>query len=181
MTLPHLHLSLLAATAIMLVAIADAQAGGQVLQAELWCVAKNNAEDASLQTAIDWACGQGGADCSPIQQGRACNDPTDIQKMASYVFNNYYLKNGLADDACNFNNNAALTSINPSKVKELADTLRGQGTCRYPSSKRVSNGRVADDTSMGSGQADMSRGRRVSTTWILLAFTILMVTWIIHL
>ncbi|KAH0874067.1 hypothetical protein HID58_071429 [Brassica napus] len=163
MTLPHLHLSLLAATAIMLVAIADAQAGGQVLQAELWCVAKNNAEDSSLQTAIDWACGQGGADCSPIQQGRACNDPTDIQKMASYVFNNYYLKNGLADDACNFNNNAALTSINPS-----------QGTCRYPSSKRVSNGRVADDTSMGSGQADMSRGRRVSTTWILLAFTILM-------
>ena len=116
MTLPHLHFSLLAATAIMLVAIADAQAGGQVLQAELWCVAKNNAEDSSLQTAIDWACGQGGADCGPIQQGRACNDPTDIQKMASYVFNNYYLKNGLADDACNFNNNAALTSINPSKV-----------------------------------------------------------------
>lgn len=112
----HLYLSLLAATATVLIAVADAQAGGQVLQAELWCVAKNNAEDSSLQTAIDWACGQGGADCSPIQQGRACNDPTDIQKMASYVFNNYYLKNGLADDACNFNNNAALTSINPSKV-----------------------------------------------------------------
>ncbi|KAL0724726.1 hypothetical protein Bca4012_039325 [Brassica carinata] len=166
----HLYLSLLAATATMLIAVADAQAGGQVLQAELWCVAKNNAEDSSLQTAIDWACGQGGADCGPIQQGGTCNDPTDIQKMASYVFNNYYLKNGLADEACNFNNNAALTSINPS-----------QGTCKYPSSKRLSNGRVADDTSMGSGQADMSRGKRVSTTWILLAFSILMVTWIIHL
>ncbi|CAN7128646.1 unnamed protein product [Brassica rapa subsp. narinosa] len=173
MTLPHLHFSLLAATAIMLVAIADAQAGGQVLQAELWCVAKNNAEDSSLQTAIDWACGQGGADCSPIQQGRACNDPTDIQKMASYVFNNYYLKNGLADDACNFNNNAALTSINPSKVSIFFYI--------YSKFKRVSNGRVADDTSVGSGQADMSRGRRVSTTWILLVFSILMVTWIIHL
>uniref|UniRef100_A0A0D3DCB5 ethanolamine-phosphate cytidylyltransferase n=1 Tax=Brassica oleracea var. oleracea TaxID=109376 RepID=A0A0D3DCB5_BRAOL len=50
--------------------------------------------------------------------------PTDIQKMASYVFNNNYLKNGLADEACSFNNNAALTSINPS-----------QGTCRYHSSR----------------------------------------------
>ncbi|CAF2011578.1 unnamed protein product [Brassica napus] len=44
--------------------------------------------------------------------------------MASYVFNNNYLKNGLADEACSFNNNAALTSINPS-----------QGTCRYHSSR----------------------------------------------
>ncbi|KAH0849759.1 hypothetical protein HID58_091331 [Brassica napus] len=57
--------------------------------------------------------------------------PTDIQKMASY--------NGLADEACSFNNNAALTSINPS-----------QGTCRYHSSKRViSNGRVVDDNFNG--------------------------------
>uniref|UniRef100_A0A1J3IRI1 Plasmodesmata callose-binding protein 5 n=1 Tax=Noccaea caerulescens TaxID=107243 RepID=A0A1J3IRI1_NOCCA len=152
----HLHLSLLAATAAVLMAVAAAQFGGQVLQVELWCVAKNNAEDSSLQTAIEWACGQGGADCGPIQQGGPCNDPTDIQKMASYVFNNYYLKNGLADDACNFDNNAALTSINPS-----------QGTCKYPSSKRVSNGRVADDTSMDAGQADVSRGRQISSSWIL--------------
>ncbi|CAN7017714.1 hypothetical protein Bca4012_032996 [Brassica carinata] len=59
--------------------------------------------------------------------------------MASYVFNNNYLKNGLADEAYSFNNNAALTSINPS-----------QGTCRYHSSKRViSNGRVVDDNVNG--------------------------------
>ncbi|CAH2063722.1 unnamed protein product, partial [Thlaspi arvense] len=123
-----------------------------------------------LTTAIDWACGQGGADCGPIQQGGPCNDPTDIQKMASYVFNNYYLKNGLADDACNFDNNAALTSINPS-----------QGTCKYPSSKGVSNGRVADDTTMGAGQADMSRGRRISRSWILAFIGLLTMTRIIHL
>ncbi|CAH8270400.1 unnamed protein product [Arabidopsis lyrata] len=41
--------------------------------------------------------------------------------MASFVFNNYSLKNGKEDEACNFNNNAALTSLNPS-----------QGTCKYP-------------------------------------------------
>ncbi|WZZ82149.1 hypothetical protein YC2023_102721 [Brassica napus] len=66
--------------------------------------------------------------------------------MASYVFNNYYLMNGQADEACSFYNNAALTSINPSN-------------------KRVSNGRVVDDTSVGAGgQADMSSSRRVSSS-----------------
>lgn len=34
----------------------------------------------------------------------------------------------------------------------------------------MSNGWVADDTSMGAGQADMSHGRRISSSWILLAF-----------
>ncbi|KAF5178828.1 Pentatricopeptide repeat-containing protein [Thalictrum thalictroides] len=29
----------------------------------IWCVAKNNAQDADLQAAIDWACGHGGVDC----------------------------------------------------------------------------------------------------------------------
>ncbi|KAH0912338.1 hypothetical protein HID58_035659 [Brassica napus] len=66
--------------------------------------------------------------------------------MASYVFNNYYLKNGQADEACSIYNNAALTSINP--------------RC-----KRVSNGRVVDDTSVcAGGQADMSSSRRVSSS-----------------
>lgn len=103
-----IHLSLL-------ITAAAAQFGGQVLETELWCVAMNNAEDSALQTAIDWACGPGNTDCSGIQQGGPCYDPSDILKMASYIFNNYYLKNGLADEACNFSNTAAVTSLNPSK------------------------------------------------------------------
>lgn len=82
---------------------------------QLWCVAKNNAEDAALQGALDWACGPGGADCSPIQQGGPCYDPNDVQMMASYAFNDYYLKHGLTDDSCSFSNNAAVTSLNPSE------------------------------------------------------------------
>ncbi|CAN8254301.1 unnamed protein product [Cochlearia groenlandica] len=163
---------LLAAMAAMLTAIATAQIGGKVSQAELWCVAKNDAEDSSLQTAIDWACGQGGADCRQIRQGGSCYDTTDMVKMASYVFNDYYLKNGLVDDACYFDNNAALTTINPS-----------QGTCKYPSSKRVSNGQAADDTMIGTGQGDMSRGKRVSSSWVLTFIgigSILAITGIIH-
>lgn len=104
-----MHLSLLVTVA------AAAEFSGEVLETELWCVAKNNAEDSALQTAIDGTCGPGGADCGGIQQGGSCYDPLMIVKMASYVFNNYYLKNGLADEACNFSNNAAVTSLNPSK------------------------------------------------------------------
>lgn len=92
-----------------------AQNGGGVT-VELWCVAKNNAADNALQTAIDWACGPGGADCGPIQQGGPCYDPSDIQRTASYAFNDYFLKHGMNEESCNFDNTAALTSLNPSKI-----------------------------------------------------------------
>ncbi|KAJ7981552.1 Glucan endo-1,3-beta-glucosidase-like protein 1 [Quillaja saponaria] len=108
-----------------------AQTGG-VPAVELWCVAKNNAEDAALQSALDWACGVGGADCSPIQQGGPCYDPSDIQNTASYAFNDYFLKHGLSDDSCYFDNTAAVTSLNPS-----------HDNCRFPSSLKVSNGSFA--------------------------------------
>ncbi|CAE6044975.1 unnamed protein product [Arabidopsis arenosa] len=76
----------------------------------------------SLLITVAAAAEFSGADCGGIQQGGSCYDPPDIVKMASYVFNNYYLKNGLADEACNFSNNAAVTSLDPS-----------QGTCKFPS------------------------------------------------
>ncbi|WJX44626.1 hypothetical protein P8452_31576 [Trifolium repens] len=103
--------------------------GGGVTKQELWCVAKNNAEDAALQTALDWACGAGGADCGPIQNGGPCYDVTSVQNTASYAFNDYFLKHGLTDDSCNFSNNAAVTSLNPSF-----------GNCKFPSGLAVSNG-----------------------------------------
>lgn len=90
--------------------------GGSGVTVELWCVAKNNAADSALQAAIDWACGPGGADCGPIQQGGPCYDPSDIQKTASYAFNEYFLKHGMTEDSCFFDNTAALTSLNPSKM-----------------------------------------------------------------
>ncbi|XP_077251164.1 PLASMODESMATA CALLOSE-BINDING PROTEIN 2-like [Tasmannia lanceolata] len=96
---------------------------------DLWCVAKNNAEDAALQSALDWACGAGGSDCRPIQQGGSCSDPTDIQSFASYAFNDYYLRNGLSPQSCDFSGTAALTSLNPS-----------HGSCVFPSSTSARNG-----------------------------------------
>lgn len=147
-----MHLSLV-------ITLTSAQFGGQASETDLWCVAKNNAEDSSLQAAIDWACGPGGTDCAGIQQGGPCYDPSDIVKTASYVFNSYYLKNGPEDEACNFSNSAAVTSLNPSKastffllyhqkyslfflVMENESLIlkfgcfrlfSGQGTCKLPS------------------------------------------------
>ncbi|KAI4322748.1 hypothetical protein L6164_022414 [Bauhinia variegata] len=127
---------------------------------ELWCVAKNNAEDAALRMALDWACGEGGADCSPIQQGGPCYDPSSVQNTASYAFNDYFLKRGLTDESCNFNNNAAVTSLNPS-----------HGNCKFPSSLTVSNngsfsGSTSPSSSMGLGPIeDISGGSKVARTW----------------
>lgn len=95
---------------------------------QLWCVAKNNAEDGALQSAIDWACSVDGgrADCAAIQQGGACYDPPDLQQHASYAFNDYFLRSGGAGSpaACDFSGAAALTALNPSKNPEsLAHTL----------------------------------------------------------
>ena len=86
---------------------------GTAVRADLWCVAKNNAEDGALQAALDWACGLGGADCRPIQQGGACFNPDDIQFHASYAFNDYFIRNGVSQQACDFGGTAALTSLNP--------------------------------------------------------------------
>ncbi|XP_030930447.1 PLASMODESMATA CALLOSE-BINDING PROTEIN 5 [Quercus lobata] len=145
-----LTLPLLAAGA----SVSKAQAA--VVGTELWCVAKNNAEDAALQTALNWACGPGGADCSPIQQGGPCYDASDIVVTASYAFNDYYLKHGLSTDSCSFDNTAALTSLNPSHDK-----------CKFPSSSSVSNGSFSGSTTaVGMGPSeDISSCTRIALHW----------------
>ncbi|GMI93116.1 plasmodesmata callose-binding protein 5 [Hibiscus trionum] len=156
---PNLFLPLFLCIVFVSLARSTAQRGsGGTVVTELWCVAKNNAEDAALQGALDWACGQGGADCGPIQQGGPCYDPTDIQKTASYAFNNYYLKNGMTDDACSFSDNAALTSLNPS-----------YGNCKFPSSKTVNNASISEPTGtvgVGPDSADLSASHCVAQSWL---------------
>ncbi|XP_031476846.1 PLASMODESMATA CALLOSE-BINDING PROTEIN 5-like [Nymphaea colorata] len=112
----------------------------QSYDVELWCVAKNNAPDSALQTALDWACGHGGTDCSPIQSGGPCYDPSDIQALASFAFNDYFLKNGLSQQSCDFSGTAALTSLNPSF-----------GNCFFPSSFSVKNGTSGGRSTEGGG------------------------------
>ncbi|KAE8694979.1 putative Ring finger protein [Hibiscus syriacus] len=115
--------------------------GGTVVT-ELWCVAKNNAEDTALQGALDWACSQGGANCNPIQQGGP---------------------NGMTDDACSFSNNAALTSLDPSygnckfpssKTVNNASISESTGTL-----------------GVGPDSADLSASHRIAQSWLFLALS----------
>ncbi|OAY47210.1 glucan endo-1,3-beta-glucosidase 13 [Manihot esculenta] len=82
-----------------------------------WCVALAGVSQIDLQNALDWACGLGMADCSPIQQGGSCFEPDTLLSHASFAFNNYYQQNGNSDIACNFGGTATLTKSNPSYGK----------------------------------------------------------------
>ncbi|XP_027929175.1 PLASMODESMATA CALLOSE-BINDING PROTEIN 5-like [Vigna unguiculata] len=122
--------------------------GGDTPSREVWCVAKNNAEDAALQSAVEWACGAGGADCGAIQGGGPCFDPSSVQNTASYAFNDYFRKHAIAEENCNFGNNAAITSLNPSF-----------GNCKFPSSSIVNNGSLSGSaSSMGSMSGEDTSG-----------------------
>ncbi|KAM0046761.1 putative glucan endo-1,3-beta-D-glucosidase [Helianthus debilis subsp. tardiflorus] len=91
-----------------------------------WCIAKNGASQAALQSALDYACGVGGADCATIQQGSSCYEPATLENHASYAFNSYYQKNP-APTSCDFGGAALVTTTNPST-----------GSCVYPSSSSSS-------------------------------------------
>ncbi|CAN1123358.1 PLASMODESMATA CALLOSE-BINDING PROTEIN 5 [Linum perenne] len=137
------------------------QSAGQtaIVPRELWCVAKNNAPDAALQSAIDWACGAGGANCAPIQNGGPCYDDGDLQRAASWAFNDYFLKNGMTDDACDFSNTAALIALNPSR-----------GNCKFPSSSGTStSGGFSTGTTMADSANMSSCNSSSRWSWGLLA------------
>ncbi|XP_030529605.1 mucin-17-like [Rhodamnia argentea] len=78
-----------------------------------WCVARSGVSETALQQALDYACGIGGADCSQIQQGASCYNPTTLQNHASYAFNSYYQKNPVAT-SCDFGGTAVVVNANPS-------------------------------------------------------------------
>ncbi|XP_009419749.2 glucan endo-1,3-beta-glucosidase-like [Musa acuminata AAA Group] len=96
---------------------APAPAGGS---GRRWCVAKADASAAALQANIDYACGSGGANCRPIQDGGACFYPNTPLSHASYAMNAYYQAAGRHDFDCDFGHTGVLTSTDPSR-----------GNCKY--------------------------------------------------
>ncbi|KAK4792050.1 hypothetical protein SAY86_022485 [Trapa natans] len=86
-----------------------------------WCVAHGDAGKERLQAALDFACGEGGADCQPIQPGDPCYDPNTLEAHASYAFNSYYQKKGRAGGSCYFGGAAYIVSEPPK-----------YGKCEFP-------------------------------------------------
>lgn len=112
---------------------ADKTTAVSATSGQSWCVAMNGIPDSSLQTALDYACGNGGSDCGQIQQGGSCFIPDSVFSHASYAFNSYYQKMGMAPGTCDFAGTAVITTTDPS-----------YGSCIYSSSGGIAmlNGSV---------------------------------------
>ncbi|KAL9688950.1 hypothetical protein QQ045_033377 [Rhodiola kirilowii] len=95
---------------------------------QTYCVAMDGVDKKTLQTALDWACGPGRANCSEIQPGQDCYQPNNVQNHASYAFDSYYQKSKKAAGACYFQGAAMITTTDPS-----------HGSCVFPGSKKVNN------------------------------------------
>ncbi|GAB2219708.1 hypothetical protein Droror1_Dr00007345 [Drosera rotundifolia] len=82
--------------------------------ATTWCIASSTASQLGLQSALDWACGQGNVDCTEIQPSQPCYQPDTLVSHASFAFNSYYQQNGATDIACGFGGSGIKVTKNPS-------------------------------------------------------------------
>ncbi|CAN0917856.1 Glucan endo-1,3-beta-glucosidase 4 [Linum grandiflorum] len=88
----------------------------EVAAQKLWCVAKPSVPEQTLQEALDYACGEGGADCDEIKPTGSCFHPDTVLAHASYAFNSYwqkYKKTG-GGATCSFGGTAIIINSDPS-------------------------------------------------------------------
>ncbi|XP_004288596.1 PREDICTED: glucan endo-1,3-beta-glucosidase 2 [Fragaria vesca subsp. vesca] len=90
---------------------------------QTFCTAKDGTDTKMLQAALDWACGPGKVDCSPLLQGEPCYEPDNVISHATYAFDTYYHQMGKTSASCDFNGVAAITTTDPS-----------HGSCVFPGS-----------------------------------------------
>lgn len=81
---------------------------------QTFCVAKNHADTKMIQAALDWACGPGKVDCSPLLKGQPCYEPDNVVAHATYAFNAYYQKMDKSPGTCDFKGVATITTTDPS-------------------------------------------------------------------
>ncbi|XP_015878757.2 glucan endo-1,3-beta-glucosidase 4 [Ziziphus jujuba] len=98
----------------------------------VFCVAKADADSDKLQDGLNWACGQGQANCAAIQQGQPCYLPNNLVSHASYAYNDYYQKMQSVGGTCDFDGTAMTTAADPS-----------HGTCRFAGSSNSSTSELS--------------------------------------
>ncbi|KAI3466956.1 hypothetical protein Pfo_023619 [Paulownia fortunei] len=113
---------------------------------QTYCVAREGADRKMLQAALDWACGPGKVDCSPLLQGQPCYEPDTVVAHSSYAFDAYYHRMAMVDGTCNFNGVATITTTDPSHGPCIFPGSGGRngtftnGTSLAPSSNSVVSG-----------------------------------------
>ncbi|KAG0458407.1 hypothetical protein HPP92_023261 [Vanilla planifolia] len=113
-----------------------------------FCVAKQNADQTALSLGINWACGPGLANCTPIQPGQPCYVANNLVAIASFAYDAYYQASQSSGGTCFFNNTAMLTNIDPSN-----------GSCIFPGSNgSVTNSTTGSSTNSTGGSGSLSPG-----------------------
>ncbi|GAQ84451.1 hypothetical protein KFL_001890150 [Klebsormidium nitens] len=129
-----------------------------------WCVARTGVLVKDLLAAIQYACYEGGADCTPLQPGGSCYGNNSTLLHASYAFNTYYQHHQQGDNTCNFDGVATVTQRDPStgtcafrlgldgsSIASATPSGGIIGTTQPPVSSTGDEGSVADQTG-GSGK-----------------------------
>ncbi|MCO5573155.1 hypothetical protein L7F22_026921 [Adiantum nelumboides] len=93
------------------------QGGGQ----KLWCVANPSVPESELKRNLNFACGEGGANCKQLEPEGTCYEPNSLISHVSYAMNLYYQAHGRNYWNCYFNNTGLVVFTDPS-----------YGSCTYP-------------------------------------------------
>ncbi|XP_010552278.1 PREDICTED: glucan endo-1,3-beta-glucosidase 4-like [Tarenaya hassleriana] len=83
----------------------------------VFCMAREETDPDKLQDGLNWACGQGRANCAAIQQGQPCYLPNNLKSHASFAYNDYYQKMRSVGGTCDFDGTAITTTRDPSYGK----------------------------------------------------------------
>ncbi|KAA8530670.1 hypothetical protein F0562_005396 [Nyssa sinensis] len=110
---------------------------------QTYCTPREGADPKMLQAALDWACGPGKVDCSPMLQGQPCYEPDTVVGHATYAFDTYYRKMGKASGACDFNGVAAITTTDPSHGSCVFSGSGGKNGTFLNSTAPAMNSRVS--------------------------------------
>ncbi|CAI5459103.1 unnamed protein product [Closterium sp. Yama58-4] len=85
------------------------------------------ADMGAVQRALDWACGPGGVDCSPILPGGACWQGNGaLAAHASHAFTAYFYRHNHQPGTCFFGGTAVV-------VPRVPDYAAGPPSCTWPS------------------------------------------------
>lgn len=104
----------------------------------LFCIAKEGADSDKLRSGLNWACGEGHANCTAIQEGHPCYYPDTLANHASYAYNDYYQRMHSVGGTCDFDGTATTTTADPS-----------YGSCGFTGSSNSTDGNGFSPTAFG--------------------------------